>query len=354
MILTAAVPSQRTARRAPTPIKVRLASVAAALPSQVRTSAEVEAMILEASPGFRMRRGTIAAMTGIVARRVAADHEQCSDLAVDAARRAMADAGIGASEIDLLVFAAAGQDLIEPATSHIVQVKLGTTAQVVDVKNACNSFLNGIQVADALIRTGAIRTALVVTGEVCSRAIRWQVRDADEFRTFFPSYTMGDAGAAAVLTASAGAEGIPYIGFAARSAHWPLATIPAGGSMHPRGDEHAYLRGDGPALKDAFVAHGPTMLRQLLDEAALSLDDFDHIFVHQVGVPYHHEMLEAAGLEPERIECLVPHLGNMASASIPVAHAAAVARGTVRPGDRVMWLGMASGISVGVLVLETA
>lgn len=340
--------------RAPStaPARVRLASLAAALPERERTSEELEAMILAASPGFRLRRGTIAARTGIVARRVAADHEQCSDLAVAAARRAMDDAGVFPEDIDLLVFAAAGQDLIEPATSHIVQVKLGTDCQVFDVKNACNSFLNGIQLAESLIRGGRVRTALVTTGEICSRAVRWHVRDAEEFRTHFPSYTMGDAGAAAVLVASEDDRGIRYAGFAARSAHWPLATIPAGGSMHPRGDEFAYLRGDGPALKDAFVTHGPPMLRRLLREADLSLEDMDRIFVHQVGVPYHHEMLAATGIPAERVDCVVPRFGNMASASIPVAHALAVAEGRVRPGDRVMWLGMASGISVGVLVLE--
>lgn len=332
--------------------RTRLAAIAAELPARERTSEEMERMILDASPGFRLRRGTIAARTRILTRRVAADHEQCSDLAVAAARRAMSEAGVFPEDIDLLVFAAAGQDLIEPATSHIVQVKLGTECQVLDVKNACNSFLNGVQVADALIRAGSVRTALVVTGEICSRAVRWRVRDAEEFRAHFPSYTMGDAGAAAVLVASEDARGIRYAGFAARSAHWPLATIPAGGSMHPRGDEFAYLRGDGPALKDAFVAHGPGMLRRLLREAGLTVEDFDRVFVHQVGVPYHLEMLEATGIPPERVDCVVPRLGNMASASIPVAYAMALGEGRVRPGDRVLWLGMASGISVGVIAME--
>lgn len=332
--------------------RVQLASVAGVLPETVRTSREVEAMIAAASPGFRMRPGVIEARTGIVARRVARAEQQCSDLAVDAACEAMRLAGVSVSEVDLLIFAAASQDLIEPATSHIVQHKLGTNCQVLDVKNACNSFMNGLQVAESLIQTGAATTALVVTGEICSRAVRWKVRDADEFRRYFPSYTMGDAGAAAVLTCSTNGRGISYRNFAARSAHWPLATIPSGGSMHPRGDEFAYLHGDGPALKDAFVANGPGILHDMLRDAELSFDDIDHIFVHQVGVPYHAEMLAATGIPTDKVRGTVTELGNMASATIPVAHAMAVADGTVREGDRVMWLGMASGISVALFIID--
>ncbi len=331
---------------------VQLASVAGVLPETVRSSREVEAMIAAASPGFRVRPGILEARTGIVARRVAAPDQQCSDLAVLAARDAMRQAHITVDEIDLLIFAAASQDLIEPATAHIVQHKLGTNCQVLDVKNACNSFLNGLQVAEAFIQTGAAHNALVVTGEICSRAVRWDVRDADEFRRYFPSYTMGDAGAAAVLRAASDGRGLRYSKFAARSAHWPLATVPYGGSMHPRGDEFAYLHGDGPALKDAFVANGPEILHAMMLDAQVTFDDIDHVFVHQVGVPYHAEMLAATGIPTHKVRGTVSEYGNIASATIPVAHALAVADGTLQGGDRVMWLGMASGISVALFIID--
>jgi len=201
--------------------------------------------------------------------------------------------------------------------------------------------------------TGAARHALVVTGEVCSRAVRWHVRDADEFRRFFPGWTMGDAGAAVVLTpATSDGKGIRHRAFAARSSHWPLATIPYGGSMHPRGDEYAYLHGDGPALKDAFVTEGPAILQDMLRAAGLTFDDVDHIFVHQVGDAYHAALLAATGMPAHKVRGTVTHLGNMASATLPVAHAHALADGTVQPGDRVLWLGMASGISVGVFIID--
>ncbi|MEO7521388.1 MAG: 3-oxoacyl-[acyl-carrier-protein] synthase III C-terminal domain-containing protein, partial [Gemmatimonas sp.] len=252
-----------------------------------------------------------------------------------------------------LVFAAASQDLIEPATAHIVQQKLGTQCAVFDIKNACNSFLNGVQVASALIARGGAHTALVTTGEICSRAARYDMANQEELRRYFPGLTMGDAGAAVVLQRGSDDEGLRFCGFESRSEHWPLATISSGGSLHPRGDEFAYLAGDGPALKRAFVTHGPSMLRRLMARARVTFDDVDRILVHQVGVPYHDEMLRATGIPRGKVECTVERHGNMASASLPVAHAQAVASGRIRPGQRVMWVGMASGMSVGLAVIDT-
>lgn len=334
------------------PQRVRLHSVAASLPPTERTSADIESILLRHNPALPIRPGTLAAMTGIRTRRVANDDVQCSDLAVDAARAALSRSALGPDDVDVLIFAAASQDLVEPATAHIVQHKLGTRCQVFDVKNACNSFLNGVQLGESLILSGAARTVLVTTGEICSRAIDWHAEDVDELKRNLPAYTMGDAGAAVVLTRSRNGEGIFYRRFAALSQHWELATIPGGGSMHPRGDEYTYLRGDGARLKQAFVEEGSLLFNSMMQEAGVEFDDFARIFVHQVSIPYHREMLEASGMPDDKVTRTVVELGNMASASIPVAFAQEYDRGALSPGDRVMWVGMASGISVGVFMME--
>ena len=332
--------------------RVRIAGIAAALPPMVRTSEEVEALVAGASDDFRPRRGTVESMSGVRTRRVAADHVQCSDLAADAGRRALSDAGMPAGDVDLLIFAAASQDLLEPATANIVQEKLGTCCPVFDVKNACNSFLNGMQLAEAMILSGACETALVTTGEVCSRAICWRVDGFTHFRQSFPGYTMGDAGAAAVLARSPDGRGIFYRKFLTVSRHWELATIPCGGSMNPRGEEHTYLMVDGPRLKDAFIELGRTVLRGMMREADVTFGDFDRVLVHQATVPYLEEMLDVTGIPAELVEHTVADFGNMASASLPVAYTRAVARGAIAPGDRVLWLGLASGISVGAMMID--
>jgi len=332
--------------------RVRILSVASELPPRVRTSEELEALVAECSPGFRVRRGVIESMTGIRTRRVADDHVQCSDLAAGAARSALAEAGLSPLDISLLIFASAGQDLVEPATAHIIQEKLGTGCPVFDVKNACNSFLNGLELAESLILSGAYDTILVVTGEVSSRAIKLCVRDAEEFRRCFPAYTMGDAGAACVVARSDDQRGIFYRAFASRSEHWKLATVPCGGSMHPRGDQFTFLQGDGPRLRQTFADLGPGIFQQMLSDADKRPEDFGRIFVHQVCASYHEELLSSIGVTADRVEATVGEYGNLAAASLPVAFSLAQSRGAVGPGDRVMWVGMASGISIGVLMMD--
>jgi len=291
--------------------RVRIAAVAASLPPKVRSSCEVEALVAEANSGFRLRKGLVESMSGIRSRRVASDGVQCSDLAADAARTALAESGL-----------------------------------------ACNSFLNGIQIAEAMILSGACETAVVATGEVCSRAICWRVKGFADFRQNFPGYTMGDAGAAAVLTRSDDARGIFFRKFLTVSRHWDLATIPCGGSMNPRGEEHTYLMVDGPRLKDAFLDLGKFFLREIMSEANVTFDDFSRVLVHQATVPYMHEMIEMTGIPLALIEHTVADFGNMASASLPVAYTLAAERGDIGPGDRVLLLGLASGISVGAMMVN--
>lgn len=340
----------------PSPV-VRLAAVTAALPPQVRTSAEVEACIAAASPGFRLRPGTIEAVSGVRTRRVAAPDVHCSDLAAEAARAALAEAALDVADVGLVVFASASQDLFEPATAHLVQAKLGTRAAAFDVKNACNSFLDGLQVAEALVAAGTYDAALVVTGEVPSRLVRWPVRDADDFRQRFAGFTMGDAGAAALLvrdaaSASGAPRGIFHRRSTARSEHWPLATVPSCGSMHPGSAADAALVADGARLKEAFLAEGPAVLRAALEATGRTLDDFARILVHQATLPYLDEMCASAGLPRDRVEVTIEELGNMASASLPVACAQARARGALRPGDRALWIGLASGIGIGIVMTD--
>ncbi len=334
-------------------VRSRIAAVGSALPERRRTSGELEGLIADVSPRCRIRQGLIETMSGVRERRVAADDQNCSDLAATAGLDALERAGVDADEIDALIFASASQDLVEPATANIVQEKIGTRAPVFDVKNACNSFLNGLQIAEGLIASGAHRKVLVTSGELTSRVVRLDADCAKTLRRNFPGYTLGDAGGAAVVSAcDNGQRGIFHRAFTTASRFWELATIPGGGTMHPRGEEFTYIRGDGTALRDAFQVVGPALIEQALRATGTTFADFARILVHQVSMPFLHDFIERTKIPLERIELTLPHLGNMASASLPVAYAQAEARGALRPGDKVLWVGMASGISLGVLMTE--
>src|SRR5262245_16970595 len=130
--------------------RVQISAAGVCLPEGRRRSDEVEAAVAAASAPGVVPPGVVEKMTGIKERRLAADGVQGSDLAAGAARDVLRRTGTAPESIDLLIFASAGQDLAEPATANIVQQKLGTRAAVFDVRNACNSFLNGIQVAESL------------------------------------------------------------------------------------------------------------------------------------------------------------------------------------------------------------
>jgi len=329
---------------------VRLVGVASSLPEYKRSSDEVDEL-LSRSGGFKPRRGLIQAMSGIRERRVAADDEHCSDLAADACRKVLASSNVDKADVDLLIFASAGQDLTEPATAHITQSKLGTKAAVFDLKNACNSFLNGMQVAESLILGGSYKTVLLATGEVSSRVISWCPKNLRDFKSCMPGYTVGDAGAAALLVRSDDKRGIFYRKFSSHSEYWDLTTVDGGGSRYPQGD-HFYLRSNAPELKVAFREIGLPFVKLAMQEANAKFSDFKRIFVHQVSLPYLYDMLEESDIPVDQVEVTIEFLGNMAAASIPVAMAQAFERGAIERGDRIMCLGLASGISIGAVMID--
>ena len=165
------------------PFRAAIASIGSALPESVIDTADISRRIQETT-GYKITNGLIERLTGVRTRHYRADDEHPSDLACRAATQALDRAGVSTDRIDLIIFAACTQDITEPATANIVQEKLGATnAQVLDVKNACNSFLNGLDVADSHMRAGKSRCALVVCGETLSTGIDWNIRSLDDLRS---------------------------------------------------------------------------------------------------------------------------------------------------------------------------
>ena len=232
--------------------------------------------------------------------------------------------------MDALIFAAASQDLTEPATANLVQEKLGTSCPVFDIKNACNSFLCGVQVAEAMVATGQYRNVVVATGEIPSRGIKWAVRDFEDLRLSFPGYTFGDAGAAVVVSGAGEQRGIFYREFRTVSRYWDIGTLPGGGSMHPRGEEWTYFRGDGSRLGEAFIAVGPGILEDAFRATGTTIDDYARVLVHQVTIPFLKVFCKKTGVPGDKLVVTLPDLGNMAAATLPVQLALAQARGDVR------------------------
>jgi 3-oxoacyl-[acyl-carrier-protein] synthase-3 len=333
-------------------MRVCIAGAAYYLPERRQSSKETEALIRKSSDGFAPPNDLIELITGVHCRRVADECDQTSDLAARAAERVFEQTGVSPREIDVLIFASAGQDVVEPATANIVQEKIGTCCPVFDVKNACNSFLNGVQVAESLILNGVYQTALVAVGETPSRVIKWAVSSNEDFKQSFSGYTMGDAGAAVILRGRYSERGIFHSAFQTESRYWDVGAIFGGGSMHPRGDEWTYLQCDGKALRDAFEDVGPSIVQRALRETRTTFSDYRCILTHQVTMPFLKEFVRVTGIPYEKLIITLPELGNIAAATIPVQFALAWERGQLQPGDRVMWIGLAAGLSVGVLLMQ--
>jgi 3-oxoacyl-[acyl-carrier-protein] synthase III len=369
-------PAEPAAAPRPSPRPVaRIAGVAVHLPERTRDVAEAERELHRRNPKIAPRIPMVSRLTGVRRIHVADDDQQASDLAVAASRTVLDRAGLRADDVDLLLFASATQDMIEPATSHIVAAKLGVRAPVMDVKNACNSVLNGIEVAEALIGTGRYRRVLVACGEMPTRGVRWDVPDRSTYAMSAAGYTMSDAGAA-VLVEATGARtedgfeddlvaelaglvdpvdrpsGILSSVFAAESQHWDVGMLPAGGTVNPRDPERSYFEIDGSRLREAFVAFGPGPVEQALAAAGVTIDDVALIAVHQVAVAYLADVHRALGVPADRTILTVADHGNIASATLPLQLATALESGRLRRGDVVLLLGLAGGISMGAMVVR--
>ncbi|GIE75681.1 3-oxoacyl-ACP synthase [Actinoplanes philippinensis] len=324
-------------------MRVGITGVGAHLPEHEVTTTELQDRI------GRLPRGLLARLTGIERRRFAADGEYASTLGLHAARAALDAAGARPGDVDLLLFASASRDMVEPATAHILQDALGSRAHALDVTNACNSFVNGIDLARSMILAGRARRALVVTGETPSRVMRPRVAGLAEARRAFAGYTFGDAGAAVVVE-PVERGGIIDVDTATHSEHWTVGGIPGGGSRHPRGEEHTYFTGDGHRLRGVFETIGAGILDRVRERTGMAYTDYARILVHQVTLPYLERFIEVTGVPKDRLDITVTSFGNMASATLGVQLSRTFPQ--LIAGDRVLFIGLGGGVSMMTMVWE--
>ena len=330
-------------------VRAAITGVGYATPARLVSSGEIEARISKESGRLPLPRGRLESISGIRTRYMVGPGEFASTLAVEAGRIALADAGTTAAAVDLIVFASASHDQLEPATAHIVAEGLGVNAPAFDAKNACNSFINGVEIAEAFIRSGRAACALVVSGETPTMVTRYKVGSISQLKRSFIGYTMGDLGTAAVVEAATDGRGIFYSYHHATSRHWRIVQVPGGGSRRGHDLDSMYSEGDGTALRDAFLEIDDEHMARLFRETGTCWDDYAVVCAHQVAMPFLEDLERKIGLPRERLVLTVDRFGNVSSGTLPLGLAIAKADGRVKPGDRVLWIGLGAGISVGAL-----
>jgi 3-oxoacyl-[acyl-carrier-protein] synthase-3 len=322
----------------------RIAGTGSYLPPRRLTNADLAAQL--AQQGIETSDEWIVERTGIRARHFVDDGVVCSDLAEQAARRAMQAAGVGADDIDLIIVATSTPDMVFPSTAAILQGKLGIThgAPAFDVQAVCSGFVYALTVADSLIRTGTARRALVIGAEVFSRIL--------DFKDRTTCVLFGDGAGAVVLEAAASADhgGILSTDLHADGRHVGILCTPgtvSGGQV--LGDPT--LKMDGQAVFKMAVKVLEEAARAALNKAGATEADIDFLIPHQANIRIMQSTARKLKLSEDRVIVTVDQHGNTSAASIPLALDTAVRDGRIQRGHRLMLEGVGGGFTWGAVYL---
>jgi len=319
----------------------RITGTGSYLPPRRVTNAELVADL--ASRGIESSNEWIVERTGIQARHFADAAVACSDLALEAARHALQAASLRAQDIDLIIVATSTPDMVFPSTAAILQHKLGASGcPAFDVQPVCSGFVYALTVADAMIRAGTARRALVVGSEIFSRLL--------DFNDRTTCVLFGDGAGAVVLEASE-TPGILASDLHADGRHVGILCVPghvSGGQIAGR----PLLTMDGPAVFKLAVGVLESAARATLDKAGLKESDIDWLIPHQANIRIMQGTARKLKLPLERMVVTVDQHGNTSAASIPLALDYAVRAGQIKEGETVMLEGVGGGFTWGAVLLK--
>ncbi|VVD81001.1 beta-ketoacyl-ACP synthase III [Pandoraea soli] len=297
-----------------------------------------------ATRGIETSDEWIVARTGIQARHFAAPDQTSSDMAVEAAKRALDMAGLSADQLDLIIVATSTPDFVFPSTACLVQNKLGIDngCAAFDIQAVCSGFAYAMATADNFIRTGAYRNVLVIGAETFSRIL--------DFTDRTTCVLFGDGAGAVVLQASS-EPGILASALHADGSHANILCVPgnvSGGAV--RGEAFLYM--DGQAVFKLAVRLLEKVAHEALDKAGLASSEIDWLIPHQANLRIMTSSARKLGLPEEKMVVTVDQHGNTSAASIPLALDVAVRDGRIKPGQNVMIEGVGGGFTWGAVLFR--
>ncbi len=326
---------------APSPIYSRIVGTGSYLPPKRWSNDELVAWLAER--GVETSSEWIVDRTGIQARHFADPDVTASDLGLAAAQRALEAAGITASDIDLIICATSTPDMVFPSTACLIQQKLGAHGSpAFDLQAVCSGFVYALTVADAMIRTGSVKRALVIGSEVFSRILDFQDRTT--------CVLFGDGAGAVVLQAS-DRPGLVASRLHADGQHANILCTPGtfrGGEV--LGDPT--LKMDGQAVFKLAVNVLDQVAHEVLDAAGRKADSIDWLVPHQANIRIMQGTARKLKLPNSRVVTTVDQHGNTSAASIPLALDHAIRSGQIKSGQSLLLEGVGGGFTWGAVLID--
>ncbi|MBI5144267.1 MAG: ketoacyl-ACP synthase III [Candidatus Omnitrophica bacterium] len=322
--------------------KVGIIGLGAYLPEKVLTNKDLEKMVDTTDEWITTR-------TGIKERRIARKDEATSDMASEASKRALKDAGLKAEDIDLIIVATITPDMFFPATACLVQEKIGAkSVPAFDISVACSGFIYGLAIANQFIGSGTYRHALVIGAEKLSSITDWSDRTT--------CVLFGDGAGAAVL-GPVEKGGILSVHLGANGREGELLKLPAGGSRIPATKKSVenglhFVKMNGAEL----FKHAVKIMAEAALKATRPLDlkaeDISLVIPHQANLRILEAVGRRMGLSKEKIYLNIDRYGNMSAASSAVALVDAVKEGRIKKGDKILLDAFGAGLTWGAIVIE--
>ena len=298
------------------------------LPSKIVTNKDLEKIVDTNDEWIRTR-------TGIEERRIAEDGIDSSDMAFYAAEQAIAEAGITAADIDLILVATVTPDTPFPSVSCMIQDRLGATnAASMDVSAACTGFIYGMATGSQFIESGVYKHVLVVGVDKLSKITDWTDRNT--------CVLLGD-GAGAVVLGEVGAEK----GILA----FELGSKGSGGS-HLYQDKQDHLIMNGREVFKFAVKQMPESSIEVIEKAGLTKEDVDYLIPHQANIRIMEAARKRLGISEDKMATSIRKYGNNSSASVPIALCEAVEEGKVKENDTIVLVGFGGGLTWGAIALR--
>ena len=314
-----------------------------AVPERILTNTDLEKIVDTNDEWIRTR-------TGMVERHISDDSTANSDLSTEAAKKALAKAGIKAKDLDIIIVATVTGDTPFPATACYIQKNLGATrAAAFDISAACSGFLYGLTIANNLVGNGAYKNVLVIGAELLTKITDYTDRTT--------CVLFGDGAGAAVVQPSNGERGIIKTLIKSDGRLTDLLYMPGGGSRNPAShetiDQHLhYIKMEGPEVFKAAVKAMGDAAVEVLKQAGIESSDLALLIPHQANIRIIHATARRIKLPIEKVFINVDRYGNTSAASIPIALTEAMEQGRLKKGDLCLLVSFGGGFTTGAVLLK--